>query len=124
MVGLMSCILFSLTSKSKCWISLEECLLFPKSDVIHTHNRFILHVLFLQYAVHKVPIFMYYSVSSNAAITNLPISSISPKSFNALNGRVIPTNSNIGSSLPSTRTIKFPLVGLSLLICTIVSAYP
>ena len=50
-----------------------------------------------------------------ASITIFPTSSIF-KDFKSANGRFIPTNSNTGSSCPSTRTMKLPLPGLSLFI--------
>lgn len=54
----------------------------------------------------------------NDSITIFPTSSIF-KDFKSANGRFIPTNSNTGSSSrPSTRTMKFPLPGLSLFIST------
>jgi len=56
------------------------------------------------------------SLFYNASITIFPTSSIS-KDFKSVNGRFMPTNSNTGvSSFPSTRTMKFPLPGLSLFI--------
>mmetsp|Transcript_509 Transcript_509/g.1045 ORF Transcript_509/g.1045 Transcript_509/m.1045 type:complete len:236 (-) Transcript_509:99-806(-) len=55
--------------------------------------------------------------SRRAAITFLPISSIS-KAFRAEKGRFIPKSSKTGSSLPETRTTKLPLPGFVLLIST------
>lgn len=54
-------------------------------------------------------------------MTSFPISSIS-NAFNAEKGRFIPSNSRIGSSLPSNLTTKFPLPGFSLLITTSTAA--
>lgn len=54
-------------------------------------------------------------------MTSFPISSIS-NAFNAAKGRFIPSNSRMGSSLPSNLTTKFPLPGFSLLITTSTAA--
>ena len=56
--------------------------------------------------------------SSNASTTSFPTSSMS-SALRLLNGRFMPTNSRTGSSLPSTRTMKFPRPGFSLLISTV-----